>query len=68
MQKLSQVNESVELLSILWRIDKKLSAFLAEKKMIAWLGASDIIKVTGWSAYDMYRMRKFGEIEFKRME
>ncbi len=53
------------IISRLDRIDKKLDKLFAKREI--WVGASDIMKVTGWSASDMYRMRKAGAIVYKKM-
>jgi len=45
------------------RIEKMLTV----KNRQVWVGAADVMKVTGWSASDMYRMRKSGAIVFKKM-
>lgn len=55
--------------TIIARLDRieKLIHRLEAKKPQVWVGAADIMKVTGWSKDDMYRMRKAGAIGFKKM-
>lgn len=50
-------------------IDRRLARIekLLTPRREVWVGAADIMKVTGWNASDMYRMRKSGAIVFRKM-
>lgn len=50
------------------RIERLIKAQVASKKKQVWLNASDVMKLTGWSKDDMYRMRKSGVLEFKKVK
>lgn len=52
--------------SRLVRIEKMVKSICQEKREI-WVGAADVMKATGWSKDDMYRMRKSQAIVFKKM-
>jgi len=51
------------------RIDKKLNELLASRKAEKqWVKASDILRLTGWTADKLRYRRQDGLIEFKKTE
>jgi len=48
------------------RMERMLKSLMSEKKKTTWLGAADVMRLTGWNKDTMYRMRKTRAIEFKK--
>ena len=47
--------------------NRKILKLLAGDGKPKWIGASDLMKLTGWNKDAMYRMRSGGVVEFKKM-